>query len=297
MTLLALLLALVVERAATRLLHLREARWLDGYAAWARARLAGRRGPAGAALCLALVLVPALPVVLVALWLAQGAPTILWLAFASLVLVFSLGPRDLGDEVDEYVDRELAGDEEGARRAAAWIIEHDAAQRRGARADSVEDAIFVQANNRVFGVVFWFVALGPTGLGPAAAWLFRASDLMRRSDISAHQGIAEGHGCAERVHFALAWLPARLLALGYAFAGSFEDARQGWRERYAGLPAQMLERNDWLLVHVGRAALGPLPPPGPGVPLPPRAAMRLASRALVIWLVVVALLSLTAWIA
>jgi membrane protein required for beta-lactamase induction len=146
-------------------------------------------------------------------------------------------------------------------------------------------------------VVFWFVVLGPTGLGPAAAWLFRASDLMRRSDISARQGVGDGHGCAERAHFALAWLPARLLALGYAFAGSFEDVRRGWRERYAGLPGKLLERNDWLLVHVGRASLGPLPPPGPDVPLPARAAMRLATRALVIWLVVVALLSMTAWIA
>jgi membrane protein required for beta-lactamase induction len=297
MTLLALLLALLAERVATRLWHLREAHWLDGYAAWVRARLAGRSGAVGHLLCASLVLLPATPVALAAAWLAEAAPAIVWLVFASLVLVFSLGPRDLGDEVDDYVDRELAGDEAAARRVAAEIIEHDAAQRRGVRAESVEDAIFVQANNRVFGVVFWFVVLGPTGLGPAAAWLFRASDLMRRSDIAAQHGATDGLGCAERVHFALAWLPARLLALGYAFAGSFEDARQGWRERYAGLPAQMLERNDWLLVHVGRAALGPLPQPGPGVPLAPRAAMRLASRALAIWLVVVALLSLTAWIA
>lgn len=296
MTLLALLLALVIERAATRLWKLREAHWLDGYAAWARARVAGRGGLAGALLCGALVLLPALPVALVAGWLAEGTPPVVWLAFASLVLVFSLGPRDLGDEVDEYVDRELAGDEQAARRAAAEIMEHDAAQRRSARAASVEDAVFVQANNRVFGVLFWFVALGPTGLGPAAAWLFRASDLLRRSDIAAQQGGA-GQGGAERVHFALAWLPARLLALGYALAGSFEDARQGWRDRYGALPAQLLERNDWLLVHVGRAALGPLPPPGPDVPLPARAAMRLVTRALLVWLVVVAVLSLTAWIA
>jgi AmpE protein len=296
-TLLALLLALIAERAATRLWKLREAHWLDGYAAWARARVAGRDGVAGALFCGALVLLPALPVALVASGLAVGTPPVVWLTFASLVLVFSLGPRDLGDEVDDYVDRERAGDELAARRAAAGIMEHDAAQRRSARAASVEDAIFVQANNRVFGVLFWFVALGPTGLGPAAAWLFRASDLMRRSDIAAQQGAGDRQGCAERVHFALAWLPARLLALGYAIAGSFEDARQGWRGRYGALPAQLLERNDWLLVHVGRAALGPLPPPGPDVPLPARAAMRLVTRALLVWLVVVALLSLTAWIA
>lgn len=297
MTLIALLVALLVERLATRLLSLREAHWLEGYAAWARARLSGLVGPARILPCAVLVLLPAVPVALVGAWLSEDAPAAAWLAFASLVLVFSLGPRDLGDEVDEYVDRELAGDEEGARRAAAEIIEHDAGQRRAARAESVEDAIFVQANNRVFGVVFWFVALGPTGLGPAAAWLFRATDLMRRSDIAAQHGAGDGQGCAERVHFLLAWPPARLLAFGYALAGSFQDARQGFRERYASLPERMLERNDWLLVHVGRASLGPLPPPGPDVPLPARAAWRLVGRALLFWLVVVAVLSMTAWIA
>lgn len=295
MTLLAILLALLLERAATRLWRLREAHWLDGYARWAAAR--SGRGAAAAVACALLVLLPALPVALVAVLLSGAAPGLPWLAFATLVLMFSLGPRDLGTEVDEYVDRELAADEQGARRAAATIIEHDAAQRRSVRAESVEDAVFVQANNRAFGVLFWFVALGPTGLGPAAAWLFRVTDLMRRSAIAA-QGPAGGTpGCAERAHYLLAWLPARLLAFGYALAGSFEEARRGWADRYRELPAHLLERNDWLLVRVGRAALGPLAADAPDAPVPARAALRLATRAMLVWLVLAAVLSLTAWIA
>jgi hypothetical protein len=54
-------------------------------------------------------------------------------------------------------------------------------------------------------------------------------------------------------------------------AGSFEEARRGWRERYAELPTRLLERNDWLLVHVGRAALGS-PSPADDGPAPARAA-------------------------
>ncbi len=291
MTLLALLAALLVERLATRLLHLREAHWLDGYTRWALARVGAGHSPL---LCLVAMLVPVVPVAAVALVLAQAAPGFAWLGFASLVLVFSLGPRDLGQEVDEYVERELAGDAAGASLAAATLIEHDAAQRRDMRAAAVEDAIFVQANNRVFGVLFWFVVLGPAGLGPAAAWLFRVSDLMRRAAIDA---AAPAPSCFERLHFLLAWLPARLLALGYAMAGSFEDARAGWRERYGQLPGQLLERNDWLLVHVGRGALegaaGPVGDPAG----PARLALRLVRRALLAWLTVIALLSLFAWIA
>lgn len=296
MTLVALLLALVLERLATRLLHLREASWLQAYARRVARVLEGRSGPVGFLACVLLTLLPVLPVAALALLLARTAPGLAWLAFASLVLVFSLGPRDLAEEVSEYLARERAGDTEGAAYAAAGIIEHDAAQRRDLRAEAVEDAVFVQANNRVFGVLFWFVLLGPAGLGPAAAWFFRVSDVVRRASIAqscAAPGPA-GAGCAERVHFGLAWAPARLLAMTYALAGSFEDARRGWRDLYGTLPGHLLERNDQLLVHVGRGALGGLADAEAG---PVGSAMRLVRRALVFWLTVIALLSLAAWIA
>jgi len=294
MTLVALLVALILERLATRFLHLREAGWLEAYTRWASAALDGRSGPAGMLLCLLLTLLPVIPVAAVALMLARAAPGLAWLGFASIVLVFSLGPRDLGEEVDEYLDRERAGDAVGAARAAAGIIEHDAAQRRDMRAEAVEDAVFVQANNRVFGVLFWFVLLGPAGLGPAAAWFFRVSDLLRRASIARPQLHPEEAGCAERLHFVLAWAPARLLATSYAMAGSFEDARRGWRELYGTLPSRLLERNDQLLVHVGRGALGGVADVDRG---PAGSAMRIVRRALVFWLTAIALLSLVAWIA
>lgn len=298
MTLLALLLALLVERLATRMLHLREARWLAGYTRWMLAAAGARTGPRSQALCTALVLVPVLPVALVAYWLSGVAHDAAWLAFAAVVLVFSLGPRDLWVEVSDYVWRASRGDEAGAGLVARELVEHDSAQRRDSRDAAVEDALFVQANNRVFGVLFWFVVLGPAGLGPAAAWLFRVTDLMRREAIrqAPGSGPARPLTCPERIHFLLAWLPARLLALGYSLAGSFEDARRSWRDRYGALPAQLLERNDWLLVHVGRAALGGLAGgTGDGVPRV-HAAERLVRRALLFWLTVVAVLSLLAWI-
>ena len=303
MTVLALLVALLVERLATRLLHLREARWLQGYSRWALGIGGSGGGVKGRLLCALLVLLPVLPVAVAAWWLSGVASDVAWLPLASLVLVFSLGPRDLAEEVRDYLERETRGDAAGAAAVAREIVEHDSAQRREFRAAAVEDAVLVQANNRIFGVVFWFVLLGPAGLGPAAAWLFRVTDLMRREAIlDAPPGATAARpGCPERLHFLLAWAPARLLALGYALAGSFEEARRSWRERYAALPAQLLERNDWLLVHVGRAALGgagePATAAGGEATARVRAALRLVRRALLFWLTVIAVLSLIAWIA
>lgn len=299
MTLLALLAALLLERLATKLLRLRQASWMESYAGWAAGKAAAASGWGHAVLCVVLALLPVLPIAAAAMTLARSAPGAVWLAFAALVLVFSLGPTDLDEEVGEYIRREKDGDTNGAARAAGTIIEHDAAQRREMRAAAVEDAIFVQANNRIFGVLFWFVALGPTGLGPAAAWFFRVSDLMRRQAIAAAgpAATADGTSCPERLHFLLAWAPARLLAVSYALAGSFEEARRSWRERYGALPGRLLERNDWLLVHVGRAALGGMAPAAADGTHRVRSALRLVRHALVFWLSVIALLSLAAWIA
>ena len=91
------------------------------------------------------------------------------------VLLFSLGPRDLDEEVEDYCTALESGDAEAQRRVAKELLERDPPDAAVGRNAAVEQAIYVQANNRIFGVVFWFLVAGPTG-----AWLFRLLDLMRR---------------------------------------------------------------------------------------------------------------------
>ncbi|MBF8291976.1 MAG: hypothetical protein HW392_803 [Steroidobacteraceae bacterium] len=296
MTLIAVVLALLLERSLSHALHLREAAWVGGYYRWLRSRIEGLGTTAQTVGCGAGLLFLTLPVALAAISVDRWLPSLTWVIFAALVLVFSLGPRDLDEELEDYIAAETAGDTERAKAAAAVIIEHDAAQRLEARADSVEEAAYVQANNRVFGVLFWFVLLGPTGLGPLAAWLFRASDLLRRAAIADALALPAVAGSFERIHFVLAWLPARLVALSYAMAGSFEEAR---REMGRGADAigRMLERNDLLLVLAGRGALASSSTTDAAVAAPAQAALRLIRRTMLIWLTVIALLSLGAWVA
>ena len=296
MTLIAVVLALLSERALAHALHLRDAAWIGGYYRWLRGCVATHSAAAQTAGSIAGLLLLVLPIGLAAIALDQWLPSLTWVIFAALVLVFSLGPRDIDEELEEYIAAETAGDTDRAKAAAAVIIEHDAAQRREARAESVEEAAFVQANNRVFGVLFWFVLLGPTGLGPVAAWLFRASDLLRRAAIADPARLPAVAGAFERIHFYLAWLPARLVALSYALAGSFEEAR---REMGRGVEAvgRMMERNDLLLVLAGRGALAQVDASDATAAAPAEAALRLIRRALLIWLTVIALLSLGAWVA
>jgi membrane protein required for beta-lactamase induction len=292
MSLLALLLALACERGFTQLFHLREPRWLDRYGDWV-ARQLGTRA-AGVPLALLAVTLPVLPVAAVDRALGGHLLGLPQLAIAMLVLLFSFGPRDLRDEIDDYVAALERGDADAAARCAKELLEADAAGRGGGLRDAVEEAIFVQANNRIFGVIFWFMLLGPAG-----AWLFRVSDLMRRrAAFEATRGPATGQrpGRALAVlHGLLAWIPARLAAAAYALAGSFEDAVGDWRVAVDRAAESVLDRSEDLLARVGRASLQPSLAGLPATALDAatvRGAWRIVSRSTWIWLAVIALLVL-----
>ena len=292
MSLFALLLALACERGLTQLFHLREPRWLDRYGDWVARRFGARAG--SVPLALLVVALPVLPVAAVDRALGGHLLGLPQLAFALLVLLFSFGPRDLRDEVDDYVAALERGDRDEAARRAKELLEVDAAGRGGALRDAVEEAVFVQANNRIFGVILWFMLLGPAG-----AWLFRASDLMRRrAAFEAARGAAAAQGLRHALaalHGLLAWVPARLAAASYALAGSFEDAVGNWRVAVDRAAESVLDRSEDLLARVGRASLQPSLAGLPAEALDAataRGAWRIVSRSTWIWLAVIALLVL-----
>lgn len=294
MTLIALALGLVLEHMATALMHLRELRWFDRYYDACLHVIGGWPRWAIYPGLLLVLAVPALPVYLVSRGLK--GEDIFWdaayLGFAVLIVFFCLGPRDLGSEVDEYCEAKDSGDDEAADRV---LLEMSEAERpRTSDIDVVEDAIFVQSINRIFGVIFWFVVLGPVG-----AWIFRVSDLLRRRAVFEHLRTATGSGemlaGIEAIYGVLKWIPARLAMLGYGLSGSFDDAMNAWRGELntTGMPID--ERNDLLVARVGKAAMsGYLDEPANSSAAAANS-MRIVRRTVFIWVTVIALLTLFGW--
>jgi len=300
MNFIALLLGLGIERLLTNLFHLREFRWLDPWTDWMSKQLENASLPTAIIGTIIYAVIAVLPVAFVA-WLLSG--TLLHIPYfllAVFVLLFSLGPRDLLTEVNDYCAAVSDGREEDAQRIVRELREGDAPQDMDAQIAAVRRAIFIQANNRVFGVVFWFILFGPTG-----AWLFRVVDLLRhrlafeysRDDKSVTP--TTFIRAVRSLHGALAWLPAHLLILGYALAGSFEGGLTAWR----GFPSRhaqefFITTNDLLdLVGNGAVSEQSVPDDTPPAVVRVSEAMSLVTRTLwLIWAPVIALLTLSGWL-
>lgn len=301
MKLIALILGLVLERLATELLHLRELRWFDRYFDLGLHYAHRCRGWVVHAAIVVLLAVPAVPVLLVSAALHgeeayYPVTAISWdlpyLLFAVFVVFLCLGPRDLGNEVDDYCRALDAGDESNAQRVLVELAESD--QETPADTAVVEEAIFVQATNRIFGVVFWFVLLGPVG-----AWLYRLGDLLHRRTVFESSRNADleirVRPAVESVYGVLKWIPARLAALGYALTGSFDDALESWRTVGRDADAPFHTNNDELVARVGRAAMtGTLDEPS-NTSAAARNSMRLVTRTLFLWVTILAAMTIFGW--
>lgn len=302
MNLIALIIGLVVERVATQLFHLRRLRWLDRLidGGFERASRLSNWPSLIPVVGLALLLV--LPVLLTALIDVDDALTgIAYLALSVVVLFFSLGPQDIGEDVDEYCRAIEEGDAEIVRQKAKAIIESDVPDDERERISRVEEAVCVQANNRLFAVIFWFVLLGPVG-----AWAYRVTDLIRRRAVFGAARDESEDGMCERIkdaavalHGTLAWIPARLTAIGYAIAGNFDDALGAWRAPSQMSATTLAEFSERLLARVGAAALSLVDKPDESLSergvRGAQAANKLVFRLLIIWVVVISAMTLYGW--
>lgn len=256
MNFLALFLGLGIERLLTHLFRLREFHWLDPLFDWVLRNQRVTQPNLAVVIAASLAVLVVAPIAIIEAGLYDQLAVAPQFAFAVVVLLFCLGPRDLGEEVNDYCKAIEANDEEEIRNIAIELLERE--PRPGEGIPEVEEAIYAQANNRVFGVVFWFVMLGPTG-----AWLFRVLDLMQRRAVNQMRGNRQTFTDEEIpavahavlvLHRLFAWIPARLLAVGYMMAGSYDGALDAWRGVRTVASAVFPGPNDQLLGAVGRGA-------------------------------------------
>ena len=307
MNLIALLIGLVIERLATQIFHWRRMRWMDRLIDLGFARAAALKNwpPLVSVILVSMVL--ALPVLIVSVALSDTLLGFPYLFLAIVVLFFSLGPNDIGEDIILYCDALEEGDDERMQQTARTLVENELPEDELERIRCVESAVFVQANNRLFAVVFWFMALGFFGpFGPLGAWLYRVTDLVRRRAVfSAGRSEEEDdflhalRDAAVVLHGWLAWIPARLTAIGYGIAGHLDAALGAWRRPEDAPEMTGPESSEELLARVGVASLALPDPVGENLTeraiLGAHAANRLVFRLLFVWAAVIAGMTLYGW--
>ncbi len=290
MNLLALLVGLLLDQGLRHLEKYRE-RAIGIHVLRRFRRYVAARQEHAVALLVLLVLLPAVLADLLVRGLTLLSPVLTFL-FAVAVLVLTFGPRDASHLVRRYVDALDRHDDVEAHRAARLLLEEAPPSATQGCCDAVAEHLLARVNERLFAPIFWFTLLGPAG-----AILFWAS----RSARSAYRpGTADATDAlalaARRIYGVLAWAPAFLLGLSYAFVGGFDT---GWSTlRTHGFARVLLAEDgtERMLRTVGCAALAPTLPAGVQGPERVLAARRLVHRALFLWLAVLAVLTLAGWL-
>jgi adenosylcobinamide-phosphate synthase len=160
---------------------------------------------------------------------------LLALLFDVGVLYLTLGFRQFSHYYTDIRDALDRGDEAEARRLLAEWRHLDASElpRTELLRHVIEHALLA-AHRHVFGVFFWFVLFSTLGLGPLGAVLYRMAEFAARywTFPSKALGVPANQGLMAVSQQMFAWIdhvPARLTAFGFAVVGNFEEAINAWR--------------------------------------------------------------------
>jgi AmpE protein len=222
LTLIAVVLALVLGHVVPSLLAVRRYDWFIG---WLRSfgRLLAGDSPMQSRIGLLLAVgLPCLAVAGVQYLLDGRAYGLPLFAFSLLVLIYTWGPRDLDLDVDAVVE---ARDGE-ARRVAARTLFPEGGD-PVIEGPSLVEAVFRCALWRWFGVLFWFLLLGPAG-----ALLYRLASLSAQGH--SQEVLSPSLAAAAKWWLAvLNWPVAHLMTFGLALAANFDGVLAAWRDWHA----------------------------------------------------------------
>jgi len=280
MALITIIISLMLDHAFRHLHRWRDLSWFERYTRKVCGFVKTDSGWVKLTLVLA---IPLLALALAQFVLLNVLWGVLYFVLSIPVLFYCLGPDCLINDIDAYLDARSLGDDDEALHYAGILTGRSASAAPDQQTTDVTRAIFSVTNERVFSVLFWFVLLGPLG----AALYHLTTSLSKQDDEEPSLRDA-----ALLVHAGMAWAPARLLAIGYALTGHFDGAVHAYRSR----PHEdnIALANYDVLISTGLGALHGQESTDEISCI--RSARGLVTRSILIWIAVLALLTLGGWL-
>ena len=257
MSFLAVLLALLIEQIKPLPRKNKIHDWLVAWVRWTGRNFdAGRAHHTWVVWCVSVLAPPLLIGVLYVV--ASYFSLLLALVFDVALLYLTLGFRQFSHYFTDIRDALDRGDEVRARQMLGDWLHLDASELpRTELLRHVLEHALLAAHRHVFGVFFWFVVLSALGLGPTGAVLYRMAEFssrywgyrQRSLDAPANDDLL---ALSRQLFMWIDHVPARLTAFGFAVVGNFEEAINGWR-RDATL---WLHPNEGIILAAAAGAMG-----------------------------------------
>lgn len=302
MSLIAIFISLALEKLIPDIDAFRKITWFGRFSDWLCAQLDHFPQLRGAPALLLVILLPVLGIGLIQLFL-DDLLLLLGYLFGIAVLTYCLGPRNPLYAVNNYLDAVDENFTETANAALDVALDGNIPDDEDLP-ETLVNTLLIQTHERILGVLFWFIVLGPIG-----AVLYRLTVVQAgRERQYPRLDNPQFSATAMQLHELLAWIPCRLTAISYAIMGSFTHALQAWQSRPetqqpeveaiavdAAMDVTTEPASHQLLRRVGLGSLQ-YDHNIPAEIFSVREAFGLCSRSVIAWLTLFAMLTLAGWI-
>ncbi len=266
MEFITILIAVAVEQYYKDVDRYRQFDWFASYCDWMQQKSTALIpvGSSSGTVRLLILLAPVVIAIVLVDSVFSGMGSFFSFIFSIVILIYSIGPKDLTTQVEKYLASLSSGDTEGALlKANTFFAGHCYEPEIGGSpatiAEIMKRGILLAFSNRVLAVLFWFIILGPLG-----ALLYRLTVLLLERFAGGYFGAEttppseageesdlEFKSAIRRLYMILGWVPARLCVITFALAGSFADTLLCWT-----CAADFFNKNnDELIVESGLHAL------------------------------------------
>lgn len=272
----AIFIALLIERFFD-CSHLRYWGWYERYQRFIIQKLPGQTPY----ILLAAIIIPLIVAVLIIELLTNNLLFgFIKLAYSILLILYCFGPRNLWVDMFACLNLIAEGDipSLAEKLNTTFNMSNSSTDPQTVHQDWF-NAIFIQANRRVFAIVFWFGFFGLAGV-----LFYRLISLS--SQESEKEALPPTSRTAGQIESYLDWASIRVLTLLFALGGNFSRVLSAWRSYVLQGP----ESNDALLTECGKAALNPAKLEAPMDGSLEKEEISLLDRSLGIMLVIIAIL-------
>jgi cobalamin biosynthesis protein CobD/CbiB len=290
MSLIIIIFSLISERFLGDLKQHRRYDWFHTYVSWVfnhSKDSAPLGGLFGVLLILASLVVP------VAILFAElyEYSLLLWFAFSLAALIFTLGPKTFYEDVKSFCTAMETDKTDSALWYAEDLLDRKlTSEEKSNLTRSVMEGLYIASNERLFGALLWFIALGPAG-----ALLFRLSSELGRwgNRCNLNEKDCRFANAAARVHQWLNFVPARVLSLSFSLCGNAIKGISFCRTLDESTTSRWSRRNEQVIIC---SALGAMSVSEDDLQNHPEnavaAALQLIRRTILLWVGIAALLTL-----